>query len=409
MKKNKIIALILAMTMLFALAACSSSSDEEVAEDEEVVVEAVTAENITVGVILLHDENIGYDFAHMTGIADACEELGISADQIIWKYNIPEDETCYDAGVELAEAGCDIIFADSFGHESYLWQVAMEYPEIEFFHATGTTAAASGLSNVHNYFTQVYESRYVAGVVAGMKLAELMASGEVTDPKVGYVGAYPYAEVVSGYTAFFLGVQSIVPEAYMEVYYTNSWADLTAEAEAANVLIASGCVIISQHADTTGAPSSVQAALMSGTTVYCVGYNIDMLSVAPDAALTSTQNNWSVLYAELISAYLSGEEIPLDTTVGYAEDGVMISTLGDSCAEGTAEAVEAVEAAIADGSLHVFDITTFTVGGETVESFDTAWGFEGIELIWDGYFHESEIVSAPLFELRVDGITELNS
>lgn len=402
---KKVLALMLALVMVFALAACGDAGVKVSPTPDA----SGDTTDIKVGVILLHNENIGYDFAHLTGIKAAAAALNISDEQIIWKYDIPEDEKCYDAAVDLVEQGCDIIFADSFGHESYMWQAAQEYPDVLFCHATGQSAHKSELTNVSNYFTMIYESRFVSGVVAGMKLKELMDSGEVVNPHVGYVGAYPYAEVVSGYTAFFLGVKSIVPEAYMDVIYTNSWADQTAEFEAANSLIASGCAIISQHADTTGAPSAVQAAFESGKSVYCVGYNVDMLSAAPDAALTSAQNNWSVVYTILIQAAINGDTMPIDTAAGYSEDGVMISVLGPNCAEGTADKVAEVEAGLSDGSLHVFDCSTWTVGGESLDSYDQSWGFEGTQLIWDGYFHESEIISAPLFDLRIDGITEQNS
>lgn len=399
---KKFLAILLALVMMLSIVACGNK-DKGAGESD-----ASAAGDFKIGVILLHNDQIGYDAAHMEGVKTAAANLNIPAENIIWKYDIPEDEKAYDAAVDLAEQGCDIIFADSFGHESYVWQAASEYPDVIFCHATGTTAASAKIANGHNYFTKVYESRYVSGVVAGLKLKEMMDAGIVTDPYIGYVGAFPYAEVKSGYTAFFLGVRSIVPEAHMDVTYTNSWADQTAEYDAANSLIAKGCVIISQHADTTGAPTAVEEALQSGKTVYCVGYNVDMLAAAPNAALTSAQNNWSALYTIMIESAMKGETIPADLSVGYADNGVMISKLGPSCAEGTADKVAEVEKAIAEGTLHVFDTSTFTVNGETLTSYDQSWGFEGTQLIWDGYFHESEIISAPLLDFVIDGITELN-
>ena len=262
-------------------------------------------------------------------------------------------------------------------------------------------------------FPYTFQSRYVSGVVAGMKLKELMDAGEVTDPYVGYVGAFPYAEVVSGYTAFFLGIQSIVPEAHMDVQYTNSWYDPVAENEAAIALMGKGCAIIGQHADSTGAPSAVQAEWEKGNAVYSVGYNIDMLAVAPDAALTSAQNVWSVLYQATLEKFLAGEEIPVDFACGIADGAQQISALGPNVAEGTAEAVEAAWAGIADGSLKVFDTSKFTVGGEEVTTAfaldtDGDWVNDTAEAIIDGAFVESLHRSAPYFGLRIDGITELN-
>jgi len=411
--------------MLFSLAACSKTETPDNADANDIasiiekslekpvdtakVKEAVDKGTFKVGVILVGDENEGYTYAHIEGVEAAKKALGLTDDQVIYKYNIPETEVCYDTAIDLVEQGCTLIFANSFSHESFMWQAAEEHPEVVFAHATGTTAATSELPNVLNYFTSIYQSRYVSGVVAGMKLKELMDEGKVSDPYIGYVGAYPYAEVVSGYTAFFLGIQSIVPEAHMDVTYTNSWFDISKESEAANALMARGCVIIGQHADSTGAPSAVQAALDSGKVVYSVGYNVDMLSVAPTAALTSAQNGWDVLYTDIIGNAMKGQAIPRNNTVTYNNAGVKISALGPSCAAGTAEKVAEVEADLKAGKLHVFDCSTFTVDGKHIDSYDKSFGFEGLELIWDGYFHESELISAPLFDIRIDGITELTA
>lgn len=364
-----------------------------------------------IGAILVGDENEGYTYAHIVGIQEACKELGISEDNVIYKYSIPEDESCYDAAVDLAEQGCKLIFANSFGHETYIEQAAQEYPDIYFAHATGTHAKTAGLKNFCNYFDNIYEARYVSGIVAGMKLKAMMDDGSVTDPHVGYVGAYPYAEVVSGYTAFFLGIRSIVPEAHMDVKYTNSWFDITAEGEAADALMAEGCVIIGQHADSTGAPAAVEAKFKSGTKVASVGYNVDMLSVAPDVALTSPQNNWKVAYEEIMKVAMSGGQLETDYCNGYKEDGVQISKLGSACADGTQDAVDKAIAAIKDGTLHVFDTSTFTVDGKEVTSAfatDTNGDFtnDADEAVFDGYYHESYFQSAPSFSLRIDGITE---
>jgi basic membrane protein A len=375
---------------------------------------AVSADDFKVGVILVHDENSGYDQAHIEGVQGAAERLGLSADQIIFKYNIPESEECFDSAVDLAEQGCKLIISDSYGHQAYMMEAAREYPDVHFIASTGDTAWKEGIDNVSNMFPHTFESRYVSGVVAGMKLKELLDSGAATDPHVGYVGAYPYAEVVSGYTGFFLGIRSIVPDAYMEVQYTNSWYDPNAEAAAAEALMSRGCVIIGQHADSTGAPSAIQAAQDKGAVVYSVGYNIDMRAVAPTAALTSAQNCWVELYTPMIEAAMKGEPVPTDYSVGYAHDGVKISDLGESCAPGTQEAVDAAIAAIKDGTLNVFDCSTFTVNGEhPTQAFaldtDGDWAADSEEAIIDGVFHESEVISAPYFSFRIDGITELTN
>lgn len=440
---KKILTLLaLVMSLVFVLASCSPKKTAETTDTTTETTEATTettdataettettepadtetASAVKIGVILVHDENTGYDYSHIEGIKAAAAAVGISEDQIIWKYNISEDENCYDTATDLVEQGCTYIFSDSYGHQSYMQQAASENEDVVFISMTGDTAALSGLPNFKNAFNDTFESRYVSGVVAGMKLAELVKDGKVADKnmdadgniKLGYVGAYPYAEVVSGYTGFYLGVKSIVSNVVMDVSYTNSWYDPTAEAEAANSLVASGCIIISQHADSTGAPSACEALLQGGTTVYSVGYNIDMLSVAPNAALTSAQNNWSVYYTYAFNSILNGEDIATDWAEGYSADAVMISALGASCAVGTEEKVAEVIAALKDGSLNVFDTANFTVGGQPVTTYmaidtDGDWVGDTGEAIVDGIFKESTLRSAPYFGLRIDGITELNA
>ena len=399
MKFTKTI-LLLGMTAAISMGAAFAASAE-----------AIDAADMKIGVIYVGDEQEGYTLSHMHGIDGMAEALGISDDQIIEKFNIPEDESCYDAAVDLADQGCQIVFGTSFGHEGYLIQAASEMPDVQFCHATGYQAAMSELENMHNYFTSIYEARYVSGVVAGLKLAELDAAGELGDDvrdadgnvKVGYVGAYSYAEVISGYTSFFLGLRSEFPDAVMEVKYTGSWADQALEKETAEALIADGCALIAQHADTTGAAAACEA----GETWH-VGYNVGMLDVAPNFDLTSSTNNWAPYYTYAVECVMNGEAIDVDWCHGHTEGAVALTDLGQNVAEGTEEKVEETWAAIDDGSLKVFDTSTWTVGGETIESTADLDGFNGVEYIVDGRFAESELASAPAFTFIIDGITELN-
>ena len=368
------------------------------AEDEG---KGIAKEDLKVGVIYIGDENEGYTAAHMKGIDEMEEKLGLDDSQIIEKTLIGEDEGCYDAAADLADQGCQIIFANSFGHETYILEAAGEYPEVQFCHATGYQAASSGLSNMHNYFDAIYEARYVSGVVAGMKLNEMIENGDITadQAKIGYVGAFPYAEVISGYTAFYLGAKSVCPSVTMEVKYTNSWASFDLEKECADALISDGCVLISQHADTTGAPTACEAA-----GVPCVGYNIDMTSVAPNTALTSASMDWGVYYTYAVQCMLDGTAIDTDWCKGFAEGADKITTLNDkTVAEGTEEKVKEVEDALIDGSLHVFDTSAFTVDGKELDTYKKG----DTEYISDGYFHESEYGSAPAFDIAIDGITSI--
>ena len=414
---KKVLALVLVAILVLCASAMAEVSVSTTAAELELTGDPTA---IKVGVILVGDENEGYTYAHIEGIQKAAEALGVPAENITWKYSVAEDATCYDAAAEMADAGCNVVFTNSYGHQTYCQQAAAEFPETQFVAMTGDTANRAGLENFSNAFTKVYESRYVSDVVAGMKIAELIANDGLSaenfdengNVKVGYVGAYPYAEVVSGYTAFFLGIKSVVENVVMDVTYTNSWFDITAEAEAANALMSSGCVIIGQHADSTGAPSAVQAAQDAGKVAYSIGYNVDMLAVAPTAALTSATNVWEVYYEYALKTVINGEKIARNWAAGYAEGAVAITELGESCAEGTAEKVAEVEAALKDGSLKVFDTSKFTVGGETVTSTfatdtDGDFVYDTDEAIIDGAYCESYYQSAPSFSLRIDGINEL--
>ena len=425
MKLRKLVSVAMAGVMTLSLAACGGSgtadttaapASTEAAADttaadageteakEAAPAGGVAKEDLKVGFVFIGDENEGYTAAHYKGAMEMKEALGLADDQIIVKWNIPEDETAQDAAMDLADQGCQIVFANSFGHESYVIEAAKEYPEVQFCHATGFQAASSGLSNMHNYFTAIYEARYVSGVVAGMKLNQMIEDGTVAKDacKIGYVGAYPYAEVISGYTSFFLGVRSVCPDATMEVKYTNSWASFDLEKEAADALISDGCVLISQHADTTGAPTACEAA-----GVPCVGYNISMIATAPTQALTSSTNNWGAYVTEAVQHVVDGTEIPVDWCKGFSDGAVLITELNEAAvAPGPKEKVEEVEAKLAAGELHVFDTSTWTVEGKTLDSYKKD---DGNEYISDGYFHESEFASAPAFDILIDGIKTIDN
>lgn len=391
---KKLVSLIMAIAMMLCVVASAETA-------------GIPADQIKVGAITLHDENVGYDYAHIMGIKAGAEANGLSEDQVIFEYNIAESEDCLSAAKRLVAQGCNIIFADSFGHEDYIIDAATDYADVQFCHATGYQAASTGLENISNYFTNIYESRYVSGVVAGMKLAE--EYGAETEMKIGYVGAFSYAEVVSGYTAFYLGVRSVCPNVTMEVKYTGSWADQATEREVALALIEDGCVLISQHADTTGAASACEEK-----GVWHVGYNVGMIDTAPNYHLVSASNVWSAYYTYAIECMINGTEIGTDWSAGYADGAVTTTELNTAiAAEGTADAIAAIEQQIIDGTLHVFDTSTWTVGGETITSTTDIDGYYGAEYIMTdangvSYFAESTLASAPAYAFRIDGITELN-
>ena len=391
-----------------ALAACGGSSESDPAGDAA----AADAAAIKVGLICLHDENSGYDLNFINALKEAAVALGLSEDSYVIKTNIPEGQECYDAAADLADAGCKVIFADSFGHEDYLIQAAKEFPEVQFCHATGTKAHTEGLDNYHNAFASIYEGRYLAGVAAGLKLKELADAGKLkaAAPKIGYVGAYTYAEVVSGYTSFFLGAKSIVPEVTMDVTFTGSWYDETAEKEGATKLINGGADLISQHADSMGSPTACENAGVPN-----VSYNGSTITACPNTFLVSSRINWAPYYEYAVNAVIAGEAIKADWTGTLATGSVMMTEVNEAvAAAGTEEKLAEVSAALLDGSIKVFDTSTFTVNGAAVTSYkadvDTDPAYEAdTEVVSDGYFHESEYRSAPYFDLQIDGINLLDT
>ncbi len=378
--------------------------------------QGVAKEDIKLGVILLHDEDSTYDANFINAVKDAQEALGLSDGQVIMKRNIPESNDCYEAALDLVDDGCNIIFADSFGHESYLLQAAKENPDVQFCHATGTTAHTVGLDNFHNAFAAIYEGRYLTGIAAGMKLNELREAGKLKGdtPLLGYVGAFTYAEVVSGYTSFYLGAKSVCPDVTMKVQFTGSWYDEKEEKTAAEALIAAGCDVISQHADSMGAPTACENAGIPN-----ISYNVSTFASCPNTYIVASRIDWAPYFEYLIGQVMAGEDVATDW-VGTIETGsVVLAELNEQvAAPGTQEAIQATIEAFAEGTVHVFDTQTegfLTVDGAALtedwrpgEATDGAF-VEGTKIVYDGYFHESEYRSAPYFDIQIDGIELLNS
>ena len=409
---KKFLAIVLALTMVLALAACGANTEKQPSADNgDAPIDAAGMADLKVGFIFLHDENSTYDLNFLNAAKACCAALGLNEDQFIFRTNIPEGQECYEAAADLADAGCSIIFADSFGHEDYMIQAAKEFPEVQFCHATGTKAHTEGLDNFHNAFASIYEGRFLAGIAAGLKLNEMIENGEFTadEAKIGYVGAFTYAEVVSGYTSFFLGARSVCPTATMEVTFTGSWYDETAEKEGANKLIANGCKLISQHADSMGAPTACETAGVPN-----VSYNGSTVAACPNTFIVSSRINWAPYFEYIVNCVLNGEQIAADWTGTVETGSVVLTEVNEqAAAAGTVEAIEEAKAALADGSLKVFDITTFTVGGAALDSYmadvDTDPAYTGdTEVVADGCFHESEFRSAPYFDVQIDGITLLD-
>lgn len=397
---KKTIALLLSLVMVIGMVAftgCGSKDDSSNDGD------------FKVGFICLHDENSTYDKNFIDAANAACEELGVEA---VIKTNIPEGQECYDAAAELVDAGCGIVFADSFGHEDFMIQAAKDFPEVQFCHSTGTKAHTENLANYHNAFASIYEGRYLAGVAAGMKINEMIDAGTITadEAKMGYVGAYTYAEVVSGYTSFFLGARSVCESVTMEVTFTGSWYDEALEKEAANKLINDGCVLVSQHADSMGAPTACEKAGVPN-----VSYNGSTQDACPNTFIVSSRIDWTPYYVYAIKAAQGGEAIEADWTGNLETGSVVLTDVNEEvAAEGTADKIAEITKKLEAGELQVFDITTFTVDGKEVDSYkadvDTDADYvKDTEVIENGAFQESKFRSAPYFDLQIDGIKLLDT
>lgn len=395
---KKIVSIILCVAMLAAFALVASSCGN-------------SKDDFKLGVILLHDEDSTYDLNFINAVKEAQKQLGLKDSQVIFKRGIPEGNECYEAACDLVDEGCKVIFADSFGHEPYMMKAAEKFPEVQFCHATGTKAHTQGLKNHHNAFASIYEGRFLAGVAAGMKLNEMIEAGTITadKAKMGYVGAFTYAEVISGLTSFYLGAKYVCPSVTMDVQFTGEWYDENKEKAAALALMDAGCVLISQHADSMGAPSACE-----DKNVPNVSYNGSTEAACPNTFIVSSKIDWTPYVKYICESTMNGTEIKADWCGDTKTGSVKLSDLGKKAATaGTQAKIDEVKALLESGKLHVFDTATFTVDGKTLTTYladvdDMGDYVKETEAIKDGYFHESEYRSAPYFDLRIDGITFLN-
>ena len=375
----------------------------------------IAKEDIKIGVILLHDENSTYDLNFMNGAREAAAALGLSDNQIVFYRNRPESNECAETALDAIDEHCNIVFFDSYGHQFYTDDVVAENPEVRFVHATGDLAHLKGFDNLSNAFADIYQGRYLAGIAAGMKLNEIKAAGNLKGevPLMGYVGAYTYAEVVSGYSSFYLGAKSVCPEVTMKVQFTGSWYDEMGEKTAAEALIGLGCDLISQHADSMGAPTACENAGIPN-----VSYNGSTVVQCPNTFIVASRINWAPYFEYIVNQKIAGEPIAVDWTGTIATGSVVLTDVNTAAAaEGTVEAIEEAKAEFAAGTRFVYDTATegfITVGGQPL---DESWrpgtatdgAFEeGTKVVYDGYLHESEYRSAPYFDAQIDGIELLN-
>ena len=394
---------LLALTAMLAIAGLSSCGP--------------ATEKMKVGLLTLHGTESTYDKNFIEAFNKACDAKGVEP---LLQSGVGEDATCTAAADKMVQEGAKLIFADSFGHETHLYESAKNAKDVQFCHATGVHAAeyaAAGNTNFHNAFASIYEGRYLAGVAAGLKLQAMLAANPSTSKKIGYVGAYTYAEVVSGLTSYYLGVKSIVSDVTMDVRFTGEWYHVDKERDSANALIEGGCSIISQHADSMGAPNACEAAGVPNIT-----YNGP---TAKDTYVISSRINWQPYFEHCIDAVKEGKAIETNYTGSLKDGSVELGKIGPAAATGTEAKINEVKAALLAGTTQVFDTSTFTVNAANeaaaadkkldidADGHLKSYTVNGTNVIKtkDGksYFSESEIQSAPYFDLTIDGITFLNT
>ena len=365
-----------------------------------------------VALITLHGESSTYDKNFIDAFKAACEAKGLKKSQYTVATDIEEGDACYNTAADFADKGYKAVFADSFGHEDYMIKAAKEFTDVKFYHATGTKAHTENLANFHNAFATIYEGRYLAGYAAGLLLNTMKDKAVANNFQVGYIGAYTYAEVISGYTSWFLGLQAALDEGYtatMMVQFTGSWYDEAGEKSAAETLIEKGCVLISQHADSMGAPTACDNAGIPN-----VSYNG---STSKTTLVAYSKINWQPYFEMMIDEAMGKGTVATDYCGGLDNSSVQWA-LGTKIADGTLEKVQAVEAELKAGTRQVFDCATFTVGGELLTTYmadvntDKEYTPDTEAIKTEGgvtYFAESAYRSAPYFDLTIDGITLLNT
>ena len=359
-------------------------------------------ENLTVGFIYDNDEIIPYTYNFMLAKNELEKEYGDRV-KIFVKSNVLETEM--DEPVrDLAQNGCDIIFTNTYSLRYK--ELALQYPDIQFCQTSFSTEDTSfSPENYHTFNGLIYQGRYVSGVAAGMKLQQLIDEGAITPDQalVGSVSAFPSAEVISGYTAFLLGVRSVVPQATMRVIYTGIWNSYSREKAAARALIDAGCIVITQHTDTT-APAVACGEASEEKQVYHVSYNQSMIDMASESSLTGTCVNWSPYVIGAVEALLNGETIEKyvkgtvhghDMGAGFERGWVKMLELNDAIvAPGTEERINKTIEALRKGKIDVFKGNYQGVSPEDpADTCDLSVGYT-----------ESRLSSAPSFHYVLQDI-----
>ena len=306
-------------------------------------------DGLKVGFIYDNDESTPYTY-NFSLAKDALEKEYGEKIEIMTCSNVL-DEEMEEPLRELADAGCDIIFFN--GYSEVVRQLAPEYPGTQFCQTSYMDMSKESVpGNYHTFKGEAYQGRYVSGIAAGMKIKQMIADGIITDEQaiIGFVAAFPTSEVISGYTAFILGVRSVVPQAVMHVCYTQTWSSYAQEKNAAEKLLDEGCVVISQHTDTIGPAIACEEASEQKTVCF-VGYNQSMSEVAPGSSLVTSRICWEPYVLSAVEAVMTNRKIEAmvegsvhgnDISAGFEKGWVEMVDLNQQvAAPGTQEAMNA--------------------------------------------------------------------
>ena len=320
--------------------------------------------NVTrVGFVYSEDESTPYT-ANFVKAQRALEDEYGDRVQVMVKSNVLNRESEQPMR-ELIRGGARILFINM--DTDIPITLAREFPDVQFCQVSLPSISMEGTpENYHTFNGEIYQARYISGIAAGMKLRQQLDSGALLpqDALVGYIGANASTEVVSGYTAFLLGVRSVAPEATMRVRYTGSWSNYAAEKEQTRELIDEGCVIIAQHVNTTAPAVACEEAVSAGKTVYHVGYHQSMMDIAPSCALVSIRTNWAPYVIQAVRAVMSGTAIEntveahehgRDLSAGFESGWVELMELNKFiAAEGTQEKIDNAIEGLKKGKIRVF-------------------------------------------------------
>lgn len=320
--------------------------------------------NVTrVGFVYSEDESTPYT-ANFVKAQRALEDEYGDRVQVMVKSNVLNRESEQPMR-ELIRGGARILFINM--DTDIPITLAREFPDVQFCQVSLPSISMEGTpENYHTFNGEIYQARYISGIAAGMKLRQLLDSGALLpqDALVGYIGANASTEVISGYTAFLLGVRSVAPEATMRVRYTGSWSNYAAEKEQTRELIDEGCVIIAQHVNTTAPAVACEEAVSAGKTVYHVGYHQSMMDIAPSCALVSIRTNWAPYVIQAVRAVMSGTAIEntveahehgRDLSAGFESGWVELMELNKFiAAEGTQEKIDNAIEGLKKGKIRVF-------------------------------------------------------